>query len=144
MSAEHDLEIIETQPLVKLWGESLDELDSIKRFKGKFVMTGDGKFFAKLYPESEWETCGLYHDMVVRELGVGDPESLDVKDVVIGGGKIAVELLDNRVECRLWGKSTIYGDYDPEHVPSKALLNKLREVFDLDETPIEVIRDYEE
>lgn len=144
MSAENDLEIIESQPPVKIWGEDFEDIDSIKAYKGKFVMTEDGKLFAKLYPMSEWGNIELFHDMVVSELGVKDAESMDVKDMIIGGGKIEIELIENHIECRLYGKSTIYGDYDADAVDITALEMEIREVFELDEIPVLVIPDYEE
>jgi len=144
MSPEKDLQIIESQPPIKLWGKHLDEIERHKAFKGKFVMTDDHKLFAKLYPKSEWDDVELFHDMVVADLGVNDAESMDVKEVIMGGGKIEVELLEGHVECRLWGKSTIYGDYDSSHVDAKALEDEIQNVFNLDDMPVQVIPDYEE
>lgn len=144
MSPEKDIQIIESQPSVKLWGEDLDEIQKHKVYRGKFVMTHDGRLFAKLYPKSVWETIEFFHDMLVKELGVKDPESHDVKELIIGGGKIEVELVDDYAECRLWGKSTIYGDYDPPEVDVAALETEVQESFDLDDMPVSVMFDYEE
>jgi len=144
MSSESDLSVIDEQPQIKLWGEGFDEFKDLKSFKGKFVVTNDSKFFAKLYPKIEWDNIELFHDMVVNELGVEDPKSIDVKDVIIGGGKIEITLKDGHVECHLYGKSTIYGDYDPEAIDTAALGYEISNVFDLDEIPIKVTADLEE
>ena len=144
MPTQRDLNIIEDQPPVKIWGEDFDDMESVKLFKGKFVMTDDGKLFAKLYPKTEWDNIEFFHDMLLEELGVKDAKSMDIKEVVTGGGKIEVELMDDFAECRLHGKSTIYGEYDPDAVDKKALVNEIREVFDLDDLPVTVIADFEE
>ena len=107
------------------------------------MVTFDGKFFAKLYPLKEWDSIEFFHDMLVRELGVNDPEGMDVKEAVVGGGKIDLELLPEYAECRLYGKSTIYGDYDPLTINSEAIANELQEVFDLGDMPVHVIVDHE-
>ena len=144
MSPESDLKIIQSQPSVKLWGKDLDEIERHKAFKGKFVMAVDGRLFAKLYPKSKWDSIELFHDMVVADLGVGDPESMDVKEQIVGGGKIEVELMDGFAECRLYGKSTIYGDYESDTVNKEALEDEIQDVFGLDDMPVSVIADYEE
>lgn len=144
MSVEGDLLAIEEQPQVKIWGENLDEFDYYKSYKGKFVVTADGKFFAKLYPKAEWNNIELFHDMVVNELGVEDPKGMDIKDVVIGGGKIEIFQKDDEVECKLYGKSSIYGDYDPDAIDAESLEFEIRSAFDLDEIPVNIHTDSEE
>jgi len=144
MSSVKDLKIIEDQPPAKLWGEALDEIGSNKAYKGKFVMTHDGKLFAKLFPKSEWDNIEFFHDILVEELGVKDAKSIDVKEMIVGGGKIEVELIDDYVECRLWGKSTIYGEFNSNLIDIAAIENEIREVFELDEMPVLVVPDYEE
>lgn len=144
MSVESDLSVIEEQPLAKLWGDGFDEFQDLKAYKGKFVVTNDGKFFGKLYPKSDWENVELFHDMVVSDLGVEDPKSMDIKEVIIGGGKIEIELKNDLVECRLYGKSTIYGDYDPDAIDISALEFEIRNAFDLDEISVAVMTDLEE
>lgn len=121
----------------------MEEANDLKSFRGKFVVTSDGKFFAKLYPTTEWEGIEFFHDMLVRELGVKDAESMDVKEVVIGGGKIDLEIMPDYAECRLHGKSTIYGDYDPLTIETEALASEIQEVCDLGDKPVHVITDYE-
>jgi hypothetical protein len=141
MSAESDLSAIEEQPSAKLWGENLDEFQDIKSYKGKFVVTSDGKFFAKLYPKSEWENVDLFHDMVVGDLGVNDPKSIDVKEVIIGGGKIDIALKNDSVEVLLYGNSAIYGDYDSDGIDTETLEFEIRNVFDLDDIPLKIVTD---
>ena len=144
MVAIKDLKIIEDQPPVKIFGEHFDEIKKIKAYKGKFVTTEDGKLFAKLYPKSDWDNMEFFHDDLVGELGVKDAKSMDVKEVVVGGGKIEIELINDYVECRLWGKSTVYGDYNPENIDVAAIETEIKEIFDLDKTPILVVPDFEE
>ena len=144
MSSAADLEIIEDQPRVKIWGEELDDIRDIRSYKGKFVVTDDRKLFAKLYPKSEWQNAELFHDMVVRDLGVKNPESHDVKDVIVGGGKIEIQLYDDKALCKLYGKSTIYGDYEAETIDTDALALEIQDVFEIDDVPVEVIADHEE
>jgi hypothetical protein len=141
MSAESDLSAIEEQPSAKLWGENLDEFQDIKSYKGKFVVTSDGKFFAKLFPKSEWDNIELFHDMVVSDLGVNDPKSVDVKEVITGGGKMDITLKDNSVEVLLYGNSAIYGDYDADGIDIEALEFEVRNVFDLDDVPVKIVTD---
>ena len=141
--SDSDLKIIDNLPLVKIWGDDFDKMDDIRVYKGKFVVTDNGKLFAKLFPLDEWGNIEFFHDMVVGELGVNDARSMDVKDVVIGGGKVEVELMENYVECRLYGKSTIYGDYDSNSIDVTLLEAEIRDVFDLDEMPVVIISDYE-
>lgn len=143
MSIERDLEIIEDQPFVKILGEDFDHLTEFRIYKGKFVMTDDGKFLAKLFPKSEWDEIEFFHDMIIEELGIQDAKNMDIKEVVVGGGKIEVELFDTFAECRLYGKSTIYGEYDPASVNSELLGIEIQEVFDLDDLPISVYPDFD-
>ena len=144
MSSEKDITIIEDQPRVKLWGERFDEFKKNKAYKGKFVATDEGKFFAKLYPKAEWDNVSFFHDDLVGELGVKDAKSMDVKEVIVGGGKIEIELVDDYVECRIYGKSTVYGDYDPDEIDTSVLEDEIRDVFELNEMPVLIVPDYEE
>ena len=86
----------------------------------------------------------FFHDDLVGGLGVKEAESMDVKKVIAGGGKIEIELVDDYVECRIYGKSTVYGDYDPDEIDTSALEDEIRDVFGLDEMPVLVVPDYEE
>ncbi|MBU1017657.1 hypothetical protein KKA33_01360 [Patescibacteria group bacterium] len=144
MSADTDIAVIEDQPRVKLWGEHLDDYKIIKTYKGKFVLSDEGQLFAKFFPKKEWDKVSFFHDDLVRELGVKDAKSMDVKEVIIGGGKIEFEWVDDYAECRLYGKSTVYGDYDRGDIDTVALGEEIRDVFELGDVPILVIPDFEE
>lgn len=144
MSLEDDLKILTDLPPAKLWGEDLDEMERHKVFKGKFVMTDDGKLFGKLYPKSKWDSIELFHDMVVEDLGVTSPKSMDVKERIVGGGKIEVEFVNEFAECRLYGKSTIYGDYESDMVDKKSLETEIQDVFGLDDMSVTIVADFEE
>lgn len=144
MPSARDLAILEDLPPVKIWGESLDDIGTLKSFRGKFVVTDDGKFFAKLYPAPEWDGIEFFHDMLVRELGVKGAESIDVKEVIVGGGKIDLDLQAGTVKCRLHGKSTVYGDYDPFALDTDAIAIEIQEAFDLGDIPVDVVTDYEQ
>ena len=139
----HDLAILHHLPNVKIWGDSLDEAEDLKSYRGKFVVTADGKFFAKLVPTADWDSVSFFHDTMVKDLGVKDPESMDVKDVIVGGGKIEIKLDDDHAECRLHGKSTVYGDYDPMAIDTESITTELEEVMDLGDRVVEVIPDHE-
>jgi len=143
MSSNRDLAVLDRLPPVKVWGERLDEFDLLKSYRGKFVVTADGKFFAKLYPASDWDNIQFFHDNLVQELGIKDAESMDVKEVIVGGGKIELQLLPKSVECRLYGKSTIYGDYDPLTIDTDILANEIQEICELEDQSVDVIADYE-
>ena len=106
MSIERDLKIIEEQPLIKILGEDLERIADLKIYKGKFVITDDGKFLAKIFSKIEWDEIQFFHDMILEELGVQDAKNMDIKEVIVGGGKMEVEFFDTFVECRLYGKST--------------------------------------
>jgi len=144
MSAATDIAVIEDQPRVKLWGEGLDTFKKIKAYKGKFVVSDEGQLFAKLFPKKKWDSVSFFHDDLVRELGVKDAKNMDVKEVVIGGGKIEIELVDDYAECRLYGKSTVYGDYNPDDIDTAALEAEIRDMFELGDEPVLIIPDFEE
>ncbi len=108
------------------------------------MVAEDGKFFAKLFSKSEWEKIDFFHDELLQELGIEEAESPDVKDMIVGGGKIEVELNDNHVECRLYGKSSIYGEYDPDAIDTKALEAEIQKVFKLKKMPVLIVPDFKE
>ncbi len=143
MSIERDLKIIEEQPFVKILGEDLERIADLKIYKGKFVITDDGKFLAKIFPKVEWDKVQFFHDMILEELDVQDTKNMDIKEVIVGGGKMEVEFFDTFVECRLYGKSTIYGEYDSASIDSESLEVEVQEVFDLDDLPVSVLADFE-
>jgi len=128
---------------VKIWGDSLEDIAEIKAYKGKFVLTTDGKFYAKLFPKDKWDGSAFFHNMILEELGVENTQSPEVKATVAGGGKIEVELVGDHAECRLYGKSTIYGYYNPDDIDTTKLEECLKEVFHL-EIPISVIPSFQE
>ncbi|QQR83834.1 hypothetical protein IPJ72_01335 [Candidatus Peregrinibacteria bacterium] len=66
----------------------------------------------------------------MAELGVSNPKSIDVKEVIIGGGKIEVEWVHNHMVCRLGGKSTVYGDHDSGSLPLEEIEQEIQDVFD--------------
>ncbi len=144
MTASTDIAAIEDHPRVKLWGEGLDDFKKIKAFKGKFVLSDEGQLFAKFFPKKKWDSVSFFHDDLVRELGVKDAKSMDVKEVIIGGGKIEVELVDDYVECRLYGKSTVYGDYNPDDIDTTAFEEEIRDTFGTGDMPVLVVPDFEE
>ena len=106
-------------------------------------MTQDGKFFAKLFPMEEWDGSSFFHNMILEEVGIANSQSSAVLKEVPGGGKIEVEMMDDYVEVRLYGKSTIYGHYNPEAVDIGEIEAVIREMFELIDLPVLVIPDYE-
>ena len=129
-------------PQIKIW---TDEPPNISKtaYKGKFVITDGDKFFAKLFPKKEYDGSAFFHNMVLEEMGVKNAESPGVKKEVEGGGKIEAELIDDYVEVRLYGKSSIYGPYDPDCVDIGAIEEIIRTMFDLIDLPVLVIPDME-
>lgn len=129
-------------PQIRIWTDEPADL-SETAYKGKFVMTHDGKFFAKLFPEKEFDGSQFFHNMVLEEMGVKNADSPAIKKEVEGGGKIEVELIDDYVEVRLHGKSSIYGPYNPDNVDIGAVEEVIRTMFELIDMPILVIPDLE-
>lgn len=130
-------------PQIKIWADTPVNLSKVKVYKGKFVMTNDGKFFAKLFPKEEFDGSSFFHNMVLEEMGVQDTTSEAVKKEVEGGGKIEVEMIDDYVEVRLYGKSTIYGRYNPDSVDIGGIEGVIRTMFELLDLSILVIPDVE-
>ncbi len=130
-------------PKTKIWADEPVDLGKVKAYKGKFVMTDEGKFFAKLFPKEEWDGSAFFHNMVLEEMGVQNAQAPSVMKEVPGGGKIEVEMMDDYAEVRLYGKSTIYGRYNPEMVDAGAVEGVVREMFELIDLPVLVIPDYE-
>ena len=120
---------------VKIWGDKLDQIAEIKVYKGKFVIKRDGEFFAKLFPKSEWDGASFFHNMILEALGIANSQSPEVMAQVEGGGKMEVELYDDHAECILYGKSTIYGRYNPEDVDVQKLEEAVKDIFHL-EVPV--------
>ncbi|QQR83833.1 hypothetical protein IPJ72_01330 [Candidatus Peregrinibacteria bacterium] len=60
MFSHNDLLSIAHQPLVKIWGEDLDQFPEIPFYKGKFVVSEEGQFFAKLFPLEMWDNIEFF------------------------------------------------------------------------------------
>ncbi len=129
-------------PQIKIWADEPTNLGKTP-YKGKFVITNEGKFFAKLFPKKEFDGSAFFHNMVLEEMGVNKAESPAVKKEMDGGGKIEVEMIDDYVEVRLYGKSTIYGPYKADCVDIGEIEGLIRVMFDLADLPILVIPDVE-
>lgn len=130
-------------PQIKIWTDEPTNLSKVKSYKGKFVMTHDGKFFAKVFPKKEFDGSSFFHNMILEEMGVKNAESPTVKKEMEGGGKIEVELIEDYVEVRLYGKSSIYGVYNPDCVDIGEIEGLIRVMFELLDLPILVIPDFE-
>jgi hypothetical protein len=130
-------------PQIKIWADEPANLSKVKAYKGKFVVTNDGKFFAKVFSKEEFDGSKFFHNMILEEMGVKNAESPAVKKEMDGGGKIEVELIGDYVEVRLYGKSTIYGVYNPDCIDIGAIEGVIRVMFELLDLPILVIPDFE-
>lgn len=137
------MEALKKLPKIKIWTDEPVNLAKVKAYKGKFVMTEDSKFFAKLFPRDEWDGSSFFHNMILEEMGVKNAEVPAIKKEVPGGGKIEVEMMDDYVEVRLYGKSSIYGRYNAESVDIGEIEAIVREMFELVDLPVLVIPDYE-
>ena len=60
-----------------------------------------------------------------------------------GGGKMDVELINDYVEVRLYGRSTNYGHYNPDCVNIEAIEGIIHTMFELLDLPILVVPDFE-
>lgn len=130
-------------PQIKIWADTPISLNQIKICKGKFIVTKKGKFFAKLFPKNEFDGSSFFHFMILEEMGIQNAESKAVQEAMQGGGKIEVEMMDDYVEVRLYGKSTGYGPYKPETLDPGEIEGIIRVMFDLIDLPILVIPDFE-
>jgi len=136
-------EVLKKLPAVNISAGGLD-LYALKALKGKFVVTGDGKFLARLFPKEEWDGSSYFHYQIVEELGVKDAEKPHVKALMAGGGKMELELMDDYVECRLYGVSTTYGSYKVSDIDMAQLEQAIEARFHLGMMPIVVIPDFRE
>ncbi len=130
-------------PQIKIWTDEPSNLSKIKVYKGKFVVTNDGKFFAKLFPKEEFDGAYFFHNMILEEMGVQNATSEAVKKEMGGGGKMDVELINDYVEVRLYGRSTNYGHYNPDCVNIEAIEGIIHTMFELLDLPILVVPDFE-
>ena len=138
-----DLNVLKNLPDIKIWGEDFEEFGEIKLFKGKFVITDDGNFIAKIVPKEKYDKMDIYHNTMLEDLGVEDPDSSAVKKTIIGGGKIELEMVQDYVECRLYGSSKTYGDYDKSDIDLARMEKAIEATFHLGMMPILVVSDFE-
>ena len=129
-------------PQIKIWADEPTQLSQTS-YRGKFVMTKNGKFFAKLFPEKTFDGASFFHHMILTEMGIEQATSDAVKSEMRGGGKMEVELIDDYVEVRLYGRSADYGAYHPEDIRTGEIEAVIRRMFDLIDLPILVIPDLE-
>jgi hypothetical protein len=138
-----DLNVLKNLPDIKIWGEDFKEFGEIKLFKGKFVITDDGNFIAKIVPKEKYDKMDIYHNTMLEDLGVEDPDSSAIKKTIIGGGKIELEMVQDYVECRLYGSSKTYGDYDKSDIDLARMEKAIEATFHLGMMPILVVSDFE-
>jgi hypothetical protein len=138
-----DMETLKSLPEIKIWGNKLSDIYNIKLYKGKFVVTGDGKFIAKILPKSEYDNAKIFHNNMLLDLGIKNPDSAEMKRMVTGGGKIEVEMVGDYTECRLYGESQTYGPYDKNDINIAEMESALEATFHLGMMPILVIPDFE-
>ncbi len=138
-----DLNVLKNLPDIKIWGEDLEGFGGIKLFKGKFVIMDDGKFIAKIVPKEKYDKMDIYHNTMLYDLGVTDPDSSAIKKIIIGGGKIELEMIEDYVECRLYGSSQTYGDYDKSDIDLAKMEKAIEATFHLGMMPILVVPDFE-
>ena len=130
-------------PKIKIWTDEPPDLSKVKVYKGKFIITEDDKLFAKLFPKEEYDGSAFFHNEILEEMGVGKAESPAVKKEVQGGGKIEVELIEDYVEVRFYGKSSVYGQYNSDCIDIAAVEEVINTMFELIDLPVLVIPDFE-
>lgn len=138
-----DLEVLKNLPEVKLWGEDFDKLYDVKQYKGKFVVTSDGKFIAKLVPRDRYDNVELYHNTMLEELGVEHATSDTMNDAIPGGGKIEIELVGDYLEVRLSGESQTYGSYSPDAIDTAKIETAMDATFHTGMMPVLVVPDFQ-
>ena len=143
MTKINDAEILKHLPNIKIWGEDFEQFGKIKLFKGKFVIADDGKFIAKIVPKEKYEKMDIYHNKMLYDIGVQDPDSEEMHNLIIGGGKIELEMIDDYAECRFYDKSQTYGPYSKDKINIAEMEKAIQTTFHLGMTPILVIPDFE-
>lgn len=138
-----DIEVLKNLPEIKIWGEEFEKIDQIRHYKGKFVITAGGKFIAKLLPKNQYDTTKLWHNTMLKELAVKKPESPAMKKEIVGGGKIELEMIGDYVECRFYGKSSVYGNYDPTDIDMAKMERAIEATFHLGMMPVLIIPNFE-
>lgn len=139
----NDLAVLKGLPDFEIWGEDFKHFREDRFFKGKFVLTDEGKFVAKLVPKEKYEKIELFHNSMLKELGVKNPDSAEVKKAIAGGGKIEIELIGDYMECRLFGESQTYGKYNALDIDLPGLEKAIDEEFGIGGMTVLVIPDYE-
>jgi hypothetical protein len=134
-------EVLKGLPAITLLTDGLD-LYAQRALKGKFVVTADGKFLARLFPREEWDGSKYFHFQIVEECGVEDGTKEEVMDLMAGGGKMELELMDDYAECRLYGVSTTYGPYNVSDIDIAKLEQAIEACFHLGMMPVVVIPDF--
>ena len=138
-----DIAVLKNLPDIHIWGEDFEEFGEIKLFKGKFVITDDGKFIAKIVPKDKYDQMDIYHNTMLLDLGVKDPDSKTIHKTIIGGGKIELEMVKDYVECRLYAGSKTYGGYNKTDIDLARMEKAIEATFHLGLMPILVIPDFE-
>ena len=137
-----DIETLELLPQIKIWGDRLDDIYDVKSYKGKFVITDDGKFIAKILPKNEYDKADIFHNTMLSDLGIKNPDSAEMKRAITGGGKIEVEMVGDYVECRLYDTSQTYGAYNKDDIDTAEMEKAIEATFHLGMLPILVIPDF--
>lgn len=137
-----DLQTLELITQIKIWGNKLDDIYDIRFYKGKFVMTDDGKFIAKILPRNEYDKADIFHNTMLSDLGIKNPDSAEIKRAITGGGKIEVEMIEDYVECRLYDTSQTYGPYNKDDIDTAEMESAIEATFHLGMLPILVIPDF--
>lgn len=140
MTKNQDIKIINNLPKITIWGDNFEDFSIIKFFKGKFVVTDDGKLIIKIIPKKEYDKSILYHNTMLEDLGITNSTSPDMYKKIVGGGKVEVKMIGEYVECRLYGKSTTYGYYDKKNINKVDIENAIRDIFEIIEIPVLVIK----
>ena len=138
-----DLSVLKGLADFEIWGEDFKHYQEDRFYKGKFVLTDAGKFLAKLVPKEKYAKIELFHNSMLKDLGVQNPDSPEVKKAIAGGGKIEIELIGDYMECRLYGESQTYGKYNMFDVDLPGLEKAVEETFGVGGMPVLVIPDYE-
>ncbi len=138
-----DINVLKNLPDIHIWGEDIKEFGKINLLKGKFVITSDGKFIAKVFTLDKWDKANFFHNMLLEELGIKNPESAQMKKEIMGGGKIEIETIGDYAECRLRGKSGIYGHYNKSDIDIAKMEIAIEATFHLGMMPVLVIPDFD-
>jgi hypothetical protein len=142
MQKTNDIEILNNLPNIKIWGEDFEKFGKIKLFKGKFVITNKGKFIAKIVPKEKYAQMDIYHNKMLYDIGIQDPDSKEMHNLITGGGKIELEMINDYAEFRIYGESQTYGPYNKDDINIAEIEKAIEATFHLGMTPILVIPDF--